>query len=277
MTDLAEAPAPTVDPLAPDPSAPYGYLIDEKTGVRRPKKRAGRPKLPPEPAGPPVVFRGSPSIEDLKAAGFGSAAGEDREPGRDPRAKAPRGKEPPAELPPFRAGPIAKGVNRLYRKAGKIVRVFDPDLGAAVIECTRKGMTVDDDGTERIDEDDLTVGEAWEELARTNPRIRRFLLGCLSGGAKMQLFMAHAPILLAIMLKESVSRRIPFGSLIASWMADDEDTPAGGEMGGMTAEDMGQMMAAAQAMAAQMAAGGAFQMPRANGTARMPAGQDYPG
>jgi hypothetical protein len=271
MTELADAPAPAAaDPLAPDENAPYGYRM--YGGKPVPKKLPGRPRKDTLQEQPVVLGR-SPSIEDLKAAGFGSTATEDREPGRDPKAKPAKDKALP-ELPPFRAGPIAKGVNRLYRRGGKIARVFNPAIGMAMIECTRKGTAIDDEGVERVDEDAVTVGEAWEELARTNPRIRRFLLSMLSGGAKMQLLMAHAPLLLAILMTDTVSRRIPFAALLASWMDDEEDGPAAGPMAGMTQDDMAQMMAMAQSMAASM--GMRFDVPRGNGVPR-PTGEEHPG
>ena len=63
-------------------------------------------------------------------------------------------------------------MNRLYARVGRIVRVMDPVIGQAIIETTSKEA-----------ESEVTVGEAWEELARTNPRIRRVLLKLISGGA----------------------------------------------------------------------------------------------
>ena len=275
MTDLATE-APPVDSLEPDENAPFGYrMYGGKRVVKKTPNAAGRPRKDAQPA---PAMTGSPSIEDLKLAGFGSAAPvEDREPGLDPRAKPAR--REPVDVPPFRAGPIAKGVNRLYRKAGKLVRVADPELGAAIIQCTRKSTYTDDDGIERVDEDDVTVGEAWEELARTNVRVRMFLLRMLSGGALVNLVMAHAPILLAIMLKDAVMRRIPFHRFIESWLADDDgdEAPQQGAptMGGMTQADMGQMVAAAQAMAANMAAGmGPNGAPRGGMPFRMPTVED---
>jgi hypothetical protein len=122
---------------------------------------------------------------------------------------------------------IAKGVNRLYRRAGKIIRAMDADIGQAVIECTRKE-----------DPEDITVGEAWEGLAKGNPRIRAFLLRAIADGSWTELVLAHAPIGMAIVMKPAIMRMIfpgpgPDGELrepgfigraVASWMEADEDT-----------------------------------------------------
>jgi hypothetical protein len=138
-----------------------------------------------------------------------------------------------------RGGVIAAGVNKLYRRGGKIIRAMDPDIGNAVIACTRKD-----------EDDELTVGEAWEALAKTNPRIRAFIMRAISGGAWGDLVMAHAPIGLALFMKPQVQRLLRLERLVESMAEPDEDTPdgEGGLPGGMTAEDFGQMrdMAAEQ-------------------------------
>lgn len=256
------------DLLAPDESAPYGYTIDSKTGERRPKKRAGRPPSTPRPdSDAPRVDGRPPSLEELRAAGP-RARTEDREPAAE-QGRGRRSHFDASDLPPFRAGPIAKGMNKLYLRAGKILRAFDPELGMAVILTTRKEA-----------EDDVTVGEAWEELARTNPRIRAVLLKLITGGAWSQLVMAHAPILLALLLKEAIARRFPLGRFVSAWMepdgagdqfaqwpatAEDWSEPFGPPEG-MTGEDVAQAMAFAQQMAANMM----------NGMGRMPSAPRAP-
>lgn len=252
-----------VDPLAPDDQAPYGYTQDRRTGVRRPKKTPGRPaKADVAPAEPGET----PSLEQLKAKANG-----DRDPDRMPSAITRKGGKIPhdePEVPPFRAGPIAKGMNRLYLKTGKLVRGFDPEVGAAMIEATKKET-----------DDDVTVGEAWEELARTNPRIRKVLLKLISGGAWGQLFMAHAPIFLAVIMKPAIIKHIPFSKIIESLAEPEDDTPAGNGAlpGGMTNGDVAQVMDLAKAQMAKMGLGdlppGMMEqaMAMANGAASPPA------
>lgn len=236
---------PATEPAAASPAArpaflgpaqtaedPPGLVIDRVTGLPRPKKRPGRPRKDagtvPEPDGglnPPL---GPPSIEELRAREPAPRAA-DRPPGTGKEARrgpGPAAPKPPPDLPPFRAGPIARGVNRLYAKAGRLVTVGDPDIGRALVSITRKQIIVEPDGTQHVDEEDITVGEAWEELARTHPRIRAFLLKAISGGAWAQLFMAHAPILLAVMMKDGIRQRIPFHRLIAAFLSDDEPRQA---------------------------------------------------
>lgn len=236
--------------------APYGYTRDSATGEMRPKKAPGRPRKPP-------------SVDELKAEKAeqdeqdaekppieGKVVG-DRPP-EQPRGgrKGRRGGEekPKEPVPQFREGQIEKAVNRLYRKAGRIIRVMDREIGQAVIEAATKE-----------DDDDLTVGAAWEEVCRHNPAIRRVVLKFLKGGAYGQLFWAHAPILLAIFMKDAIRSRIPFSNLMGAFLgeADDDDSPAAGApFEGVSPDDMQQAMAFAAQMMPGMFNGRGFQMPR---------------
>jgi hypothetical protein len=230
----------TGDVPAGEGEAPYGWTRDRATGELRPKKSPGRPKTPP-------------AADDLKAGPAVSRA-DDRPP------EAPRrhllsdwlgqgdGPGPAADDAPMpKGGVIAAGVNKLYRRAGKILRVFDPEMGAAFIACTYA-----DTGD---DADELTVGEAWENLCKTNPRVRRVILKAIAGGAVGDLFMAHAPIGIAFMMKPLVQKLIPFERLISSVAEPDDDTPEGegGLPGGMTEADFGDMQAMAEQQARRMA------------------------
>jgi hypothetical protein len=241
MTDIAEQPPVS---LEPDADAPYGYTIDPKTGQRRAKKRAGRPRQddPTRAATRSRVVVGEDAEEIQAASPIESAPDADVEPGR---VRQPRGRgrragtgadtKPAEPVTPFRAGPIAKGVNKLYRRAGRIARIFDEEVGTAIIACTTK-----------LDEDDTTVGEAWEEVCRDNPRIRAFILKAISGGAWGSLFAAHLPIALALFMKESVRSRLPLPGLAAAVLDSDEVdgdmSDLSGMVGGIGSLDLEQMM-----------------------------------
>jgi hypothetical protein len=229
----------------PADPAPYGYKADGT-----PKKTAGRPRRSPA-----VDELKAPEAEDeIPAEGKGgpetaTAAGPPPDRAPDERARAVRkGKGSAAReaVPPYKAGIITSGVNRLYRRAGKIVRAMDHDIGTAILESARN--------TAEAGEPDDSVGAAWDELCKTNPRIRKFVMKCLTGGAWGQLVMAHGPIVMAIVMKPAILRLIPFQGLITSMAEPDEDTPEGegGLPGGMTADDAGQMANLAQAQMERM-------------------------
>jgi len=231
-------------PVSDADEAPYGWTRDESTGEMRPKKSPGRP-------------RKSPSLDDLKARKEADAAAEAESPtvDRPPaapkgrrRSRASKGASPDRPAPPVpqhlrSEGAIAKGVNQLYRKAGKLVRVMDQDVGQALIDITRAE-----------DPEDVTVGDAWEQLARTNPQVKAFLMRALAGGAWSGLVAVHAPVFMALLMKDAIRKRIPFGKLLMAAVDDsdgDEAPAAGGPLDGLRPEDMQQMMAMAQMAFAQ--------------------------
>lgn len=212
-----------------DAPIPDGYYRDAET-KRLVKNGEEAPKVSrPQPP---------PTIEVLKSE-TGPKAEE-----RAPRRPKIRGKKesegiplPPPDdtekLPPYRAGIITRGMNKLYRRAGKICKVMDPDIGNALVACA---MNTAEEG----DPDD-SVGAAWDELAKANPRVRRVLLKIIQGGVYGQLVMAHAPIMMAIVMKDAIRKHIPFAKLIEAMADKDEDSP-NGNLGGLQTEDVGQML-----------------------------------
>ncbi len=277
---IAEQSAPPAQ-SAPDVEAPYGYTKDPKTGEMRPRKRAGRSGVVAgrAQAAPQGTAGLSPSLEDLQARAAEEGqqeAAEDRVPGAERRRGRSRGKKKSAAevpAPPFRAGPIASGMNRIYTRIGKVVKAMDRDIGLAIISITKKESA-----------DDVTVGEAWEELARTNPRIRLFLLRLIEGGAWSQLFLAHLPIAIAIVMKDGIRSRIPFGKFLGSLLEEDDDGGDeqegggadlfGGLLAGMGPADFAQLGAVFNGAMAQAA----NNVPRgAAGTVRVPVTEEAPG
>lgn len=229
--DMMNAPEPA-------PDAPFGYTTDPKTGEQRPKLAKGRPKK-------------SPTIAELREAKEETQASDDVKPADTAPAKNKRGKVKVEEpLPPYREGVIAKGVNKLYRRVGKIVKGFDPIIGEGIIDAATE------------EEDKVTVGEAWDELARTNPRIRRFLLKMLTGKGYAQLVWAHLPMFIAMWM--SFQRRAQgthpnqtdpksLGDKFKAAAAEViPELPGGNPLAGLKEEDMAQMMTLAQQMMPQM-------------------------
>ncbi len=255
---------PPVETDEPSEGAPFGWMVDPASGERRPKKRPGRR---PKGAQPPVGQ--SPGLQELQELGSLPETGEDIAPGAPKRHRvrgARRTPKPAPELPPFRAGVIAKGVNRLYRRAGRVARLLNRDIGTAIIATTKPAKPSEDDD-EDDHEDHLTVGEAWEALAKTNPRIRMWLLRFIAGGAMSDLFEAHLPILLAVLMVDGIRQRLPLAGLAQAFLQDDDEddedgSPLAQMMGGINPQDMAQMMNMAQQFMGQAAA----NVPRAPST-----------
>lgn len=243
-------------PGEPSPEAPYGYMTDPVTKERRPRRRPGR--RPAAAAAPPPGR--SPTVEELTQLGtLAEGSEDDTPPGTPPKRRRKKTSMKTESLPPFRAGTIAKGMNALYRKAGRLIRIWDYEIGSAVIAITRAE-----------EDDDVTVGDAWEDLAKQNPRIRAALLKLMHGGAWTGLVTAHLPILLAIAMKPGIRERVPLLALADTLLTDEPDqdgqqmpSDLAQMMGGLTPDDMAQAMAFAQQMMPPMMNGRpASNMPR---------------
>jgi hypothetical protein len=241
-------------------------MTDPVTGEQRPKKRPGRrSRAARVPSGK------TPSIEELQSLGTLSEASEDTAPGVAPKVRLRGAAKPKPDLPPFRAGVIAKGVNRLYRRAGRIARMMHYDIGTAIIASATRPKAVEDDPED--DDAHVTVGEAWENLAKQNPRVRAFLLKAITGGIMGDMFMSHLPILMAVAMTDTIRRRLPVMDLVGAFLTEEPEdggdlvaSPMAQAMGGIGPEDMAQMMQMAQGLMGQMANG----VPRPASTPRDP-------
>jgi hypothetical protein len=220
------APDPDAPP-PPGPDAPFGWTRDKGTKEWRPKLRAGRPRAPAsaeelaQQAPPPPPEPDAPPREDARPAAGGPGA--------------------PDEVTAMpAAGWIAKRVDKIYRRTGRFISLKDEEIGAAFALAGTKD-----------DPEDVTAGEAWEALCRTNPRVRAWVLRALKGGVYWDLVMAHAPVFLAVLMKESVLKFIPFRALLERW-AEPDDTAEGAEL---RPGDVGEMMDLAEQQARRMAQG----------------------
>lgn len=211
--DLLTQPQET-EPENPAPEIPEGWVLDKETKQYRPPKRRGRrPAATPPPTDHEPITRADDTEPDSKARGKTRAA-----------------------VPRWKAGVISKGMAKLYRRTGKILKAIDRDIGIAVIE------SADD------------CGEAWDDLARTNPRIRAALLKMITGGSWASLLWAHAPIFMAIAMKDGIRKHIPFMRFVETMFEPDENgtSEMSEALGGLQPGDVNQMMGFAQGLMRSM-------------------------
>lgn len=106
-----------------------------------------------------------------------------------PRSGAKRGerrsrKERPARETrrdiPYPRGGFRGPLTNVYTGIGMTVMPFDPGCGRIIIENAEK------------------CAESLDELARTNPAVRRVLMSLITTSAWGAVIMAHAPIMMAI-------------------------------------------------------------------------------
>jgi hypothetical protein len=81
----------------------------------------------------------------------------------------------------YKAGVLVKPLTGFYETIGGIVLLADQTCGQAIINSAEE------------------AAKSLDELARTNPKIRRILMRLLESGAITKVVIAHMPIILAVL------------------------------------------------------------------------------
>lgn len=105
-------------------------------------------------------------------------------PPKKAKVKAPKVRKP---TPPMPKGGIAQGIGNMYTGLGLGIGMVDPHCGMVIVENAE------------------TCAEAWEELAKKNPKVRRALLMLLETSDVTKIVIAHAPIMMAL-----ATHHVPF-------------------------------------------------------------------
>ena len=90
------------------------------------------------------------------------------------------------EIPPLppgpkkRAGSLQKQLEGMYASIGSMTYMFNPVIGATIVQNASQ------------------CAESMDELARTNPKVRKALTNMLATGAWSGVVVAHMPILMAV-------------------------------------------------------------------------------
>lgn len=112
--------------------------------------------------------------------------------------KSPKPPRETVEAPAMpRKGLLAKKFTDLYVALGSFMLPFDPAVANAVINAAPK------------------CGESLEELARTNPAVRKALMGMVETSVWGQVILAHAPIMIAIAVVHVPAVRNNLGGMAA--------------------------------------------------------------
>lgn len=99
---------------------------------------------------------------------------------RKRKNSAPRPPKARKPVPPAPRGGLRKPLEDLYTGIGMMMMPFDPSCGKVIIEAAPR------------------CAETLDDLAKTNPAVRRLLISLVTGSAMGAVIMAHAPILMAI-------------------------------------------------------------------------------
>lgn len=91
-------------------------------------------------------------------------------------------------LPPWRDGVISEWATNLYEMAGKAIVVFDEPYGNIL-------QTIA-----------VPAGQAWENLARDSPQLRRMFHWAMTTGKLSELIFAHSPLLMYMLHRYGPAR-----------------------------------------------------------------------
>lgn len=104
--------------------------------------------------------------------------------GGKPKEKKPKVRKPTPAMP--RSG-LKGPLTNMYTGLGLSLSMVDRNCGQAIVESAED------------------CAEAWEELAKRNPKVRRALLMLLETSDVTKIIIAHAPIMMAV-----ASHHVPF-------------------------------------------------------------------
>ncbi len=100
---------------------------------------------------------------------------------RNARTTSPPKKRAP--LPAWKDGVISAWATNLYTTAGKMVAAYDENYGVVL-----QGIAV-------------PAGQAWENLAKDSPTLRRIIHSLMTTTKTSELIMAHMPLIILVMHK----------------------------------------------------------------------------
>ena len=126
---------------------------------------------------------------------------------KPPLKRAAKDKPAPAPVPEYRAGMYKVPVAALYGQVGQVVSYVAYPIGQALIG--QAGP----------------CAEAWDNLARTNPKVRKWLGNMTKTGAWGELIAAHIPIMMTTMyVLGPASFRERMGDMVMSSMDATAET-----------------------------------------------------
>lgn len=125
--------------------------------------------------------------------------------------KAAKAKKP---VPPTPRGGLRQPLEDLYTGMGMMLMPFDAHCGKIVIDAAPR------------------CAETLDELAKTNPAVRRILINLITTSALGAVVMAHAPILMAIAMhhipamREKQEKMVgEFAEMMANGFGPDKENP----------------------------------------------------
>jgi hypothetical protein len=104
-----------------------------------------------------------------------------RGPGRPKGSLSSRSPKRQTPLPPWKDGVISSWAENLYKTTGRLVAAFDPNYGTVL-----QGIA-------------QPAGQAWENLAKDSPPMRRLFHTLMTTTKLSELIMAHLPLFILVL------------------------------------------------------------------------------
>lgn len=130
----------------------------------------------------PLEFPSDPHIADIVASTPNPKANKKRWWQSKEKTEKPTRNKPRKPMPAMPTGGLKQPITDLYIGLGLGLMPFNVTLAKSVIESAEP------------------CADAWVEYAKTNPAVKRFLINLCSTTAAGKVFMAHMPILLAVVV-----------------------------------------------------------------------------
>lgn len=125
-----------------------------------------------------------------------------------------KARKAPKPMPKAPVGGLRKPLEDMYTGLGMMLMPFDPSCGKVIIEAAPR------------------CAETMDDLAKTNPAVRRILISLVTTSALGAVIMAHAPILMAIAmhhvpaLRERQEKMVgEFAEMMANGFTMDQENP----------------------------------------------------
>ncbi len=125
-----------------------------------------------------------------------------------------KARKAPKPMPKAPVGGLRKPLEDMYTGLGMMMMPFDPSCGKVIIDAAPR------------------CAETLDDLAKTNPAVRRILISLVTTSALGAVIMAHAPILMAIAmhhipaLRERQEKMVgEFAEMVANGFTMDQENP----------------------------------------------------
>jgi hypothetical protein len=105
----------------------------------------------------------------------------------------------------YRPGMLVKPLTAFYETIGGLIILADPTCGQAIINSAEE------------------AAKALDELARTNPKVRKVLMRLMQSGAVTKVVIAHLPIVMAVLAHHFPKALVYVGQMFSGTLGQPQE------------------------------------------------------